>query len=312
MIGIKNIGVYIPQYRLSNFTKKEKFNINDSFIKERIGMLSLAKKKENETIIDMCVSAYKNLIRKEKININNIDVVIVITQNPYLKFPHMSAILQGELGFKQNTICFDINLGCSGYTYGLSILEMLLKTNNLHSGLIFTADSYSDIIDYNDKNTSLLFGDAATVSLLTNNPKYVIKGSSFGTDGSQYKHIMFKDNFLEMNGKEVFKFTSKVIPKEIIKLLYDNSLSVDDIDLFILHQGSKYIVDTIASQLKISNKIVPFKAKDYGNTVSSSIPILLSVELDNPVHNRLLLSSFGIGLSWGTIILNKVKEQNEI
>ena len=255
---------------------------------------------------DLCVKAYKNLLDKIDLDKNDIDCCIVVTQNPDFNIPHTSAIVHGKLDFPHECACFDISLGCSGYVYGLSNIISFMQSNNLKNGLLFTADPYSDIIDKDDKNTALLFGDGATVTYINNEAKFVPKDFRFGTDGSGYKELLCNEK-LYMNGRAVFNFTATTIPKHIHKILEQNNLEDQDIDKYILHQGSKYIVDTIRKRLKVSEDKVPFDMYEYGNTVSSSIPIILEKEMQKDQNKKLVISGFGVGLSWASAILEKIK-----
>ena len=303
MLGIKNIATYLPQRKVSNYDKKEKFELDDDFIENKIGVKSQCLKEDDEKASDLCVKAFANLVKKMNIDKETIDCCIVVTQNPDFNIPHTSAIVHGKLELSQECACFDISLGCSGYIYGLSNILAFMKNNGLKNGLLFTSDPYSEIIDHNDKNTDLIFGDGATVTYISEDPLYIPKDFSFGTNGQGYKEILCDDQ-LYMNGRAVFNFTATTIPKHIQKLLIKNDLEDSDIDRYILHQGSKYIVDTIRKRLKVDESKVPFDMYEYGNTVSSAVPIILEKELNNN-HQRLLLSAYGVGLSWGSTILEK-------
>ncbi len=303
MLGIKNIASYLPQKKVSNYDKKEKFELDDDFIENKIGVKFHCVKEDDEKASDLCVKAFENLVKKTNIDKGTIDCCIVVTQNPDFNIPHTSAIVHGKLELSQECACFDISLGCSGYIYGLSNILSFMKSNGLKNGLLFTSDPYSEIIDHDDKNTDLIFGDGASVTYISENPLYVPKDFSFGTNGKAYKEILCDDK-LYMNGRAVFNFTATTIPKHIQKLLVKNNLEDSDIDKYILHQGSKYIVDTIRKRLKVDESKVPFDMYEYGNTISSAVPIILEKEL-NSNHKRLLLSAYGIGLSWGSTILEK-------
>ena len=305
MLGIKEIASYLPERKISNYEKKEKFNIDDKFIEEKIGVRYHTLKEENEKASDLCIKAYENLIKKIDIKKEDIDCVVVVTQNPDFNIPHTSAILHGKLGLNKSCACFDISLGCSGYVYGLSIIISFMKYNHLKKGLLFTADPYSDIIDHNDKNTDLLFGDGATVTYISDNAKLIPIDFIFGTDGELYKELICQEK-LKMNGRAVFSFTATIVPKQIKDILEKNGLNDNDIDKYIIHQGSKYIVDTIRKRLKIDKKKIPFDILDYGNTISSSIPMILEKELENKNSKRFVISGFGVGLSWGSAILEKL------
>ena len=307
MIGIKEIAAYLPENKISNYDFLDKFGIDENFIKNKLGIEFRRKKAINQKSSDLCVEAFKKLEKKVNINKEEINCCVVITQNPDFNIPHTSAIVHKKLGLKENCACFDISLGCSGYVYGLSIIISFMKENNLKKGILFTADPYSEIIDENDKNTSLIFSDASTVTLIENNPKFYLKNSSFGTYGKEYEALIKKEH-LHMNGRAVFNFIVKKIPEEIRRILHRNNLKNDDIDLYLLHPGSKYIIDTIALRLKINRRNIPYEIYNYGNTVSSSIPIMLENRLDNDNIKRILISGFGVGLSWATAILERNKE----
>ncbi len=304
MLGIKNIASYLPQMKISNYDKKEKFELDDDFIENKIGVKAHALKEKDEKASDLCVKAFENLLEKENIDITKIDCCIVVTQNPDFNIPHTSAIVHGKLELSNNCACFDISLGCSGYVYGLSNIISFMKSNGLKNGLLFTADPYSEIIDKEDKNTFLIFGDGATVTYISEDALLVPKKFSFGTNGKDYQELICKDS-LYMNGRAVFNFTATTIPKHILELLEKNSLEDKDIDKYILHQGSKYIVDTIRKRLKVDEFKVSFDMYDYGNTVSSSIPIILEKEMLNTNNRRFLISGFGVGLSWASAIIER-------
>ena len=304
MLGIKEIASYLPKNKISNYDKKDKFKLDDNFIEQKLGVKYHLVKEEGDKTSDLCVKSFKNLALKLDIDISKIDCCIVVTQNPDFNIPHTSAIVHAKLNLASNCACFDISLGCSGYVYGLANIISFMQYNNLENGLLFTADPYSDIIDSDDKNTSLLFGDAATVTLIGKNAKFVTKDSMFGTDGSKYKGLMCSDK-LYMNGRSVFSFTATVIPKHITTILQKNNITDRDIDKYILHQGSKYIVDTIRKRLNVAKEKVVFDMYEYGNTVSSSIPIILEQEIKNKQNNRLLISGFGVGLSWASAIIER-------
>lgn len=306
MLGIEEIGSYIPEGRVSNYSKKECFDITDTFLEEKIGVKEISVKDTSEDTSDLCIKAFNNLTEKTSIDKEKIDVLIVVTQNPDTNIPHCSAIVHGKLGIAVHCACFDISLGCSGYVYALSVIQSMMKEHGFKRGLLFTADPYSKIIDPNDKNTSLLFGDAATVSLITENPKFVTGKFIFGTIGKLYKELECKDNKLFMNGRAVFNFAAKMVPHDIRKLLKSNDLSSDDIDKFIFHQGSKIIVDTLAKRLDLPGEKVVFDIFNYGNTVSSSIPLLLQNEFKNNKDQLLVICGFGVGLSLASTVLRRV------
>ena len=303
MIGIKNIGYYLPSTKRSNYQLKEKFEIDDHFIDEKIGIKYTTVKDDNEEASDLCVKAFENLQQENEIDINTIDCIIVVTQNPDYNLPHTSAIVHGKLFAPETCACFDVSLGCSGYVYGLSVIKGFMESNGMKNGLLFTADPYSKNINEDDKNTFLLFGDAASVTLLSEDCQYEINKFDFGTAGKDFKELLC-DEKISMNGRAIFNFAARKVPQSIKKAKKINAITDDEIDYVILHQGSKYIVDTLTRMIGMDETKVPFDAAEYGNTISSSIPIILNKELKKELKT-ILISGFGVGLSWASTILTK-------
>ncbi len=307
MIGIESIAVYLPEGYIDNIKRLEQFDLTEEFLKTKTGMMRLSRKGKEEETSDMCCSAVRSLMREKKFALEEIECLIVCTQNPDgYGLPHTSAIVHGKLGLPKDCAVFDISLGCSGYIYGLSVIKGFMLSNGFTRGILVTADPYSKVIDEQDKNTSLLFGDAATATLLSDRPKWAIGGFCFGSDGTHCLSINVnnKTKLFEMNGRAVFNFTATVVPGNISKTIEKNNLEKSKIDLFILHQGSRYIIDTLAKRMGLAPEKVVFGAGDYGNTVSSSVPIILANVGDVPRY--ILLSGFGVGLSWGSTVLTKI------
>ncbi|TLD88201.1 ketoacyl-ACP synthase III [Helicobacter sp. MIT 05-5294] len=304
MVGIEEIAGYIPQGRISNDELAKQYKLEENFIREKIGVINHSVMGVDETAMDMCLNAFKNL--QNKVNVENIDAVVVVTQNPDFKLPHLSAMLHKELEMSKSVACFDISLGCSGYVYGLSIMQSFMEANGFKRGLLFTADPYSRIVDKDDKDTSLLFGDGASVTLLSENAKFHSKRILFGTDGlAGWDSLICRNQKLEMNGRQVFSFAATEVPKQIQRLLEMEDMKIVDIDLFILHQGSRYIVKTIQKRLGVEESKVPYEIFDYGNTISSSIPLILANHLHNQNIKKVVLSGFGVGFSWASLVLIK-------
>ena len=221
--------------------------------------------------------------------------------------PHTSAIVHGKIGFSENCAAFDISLGCSGFVYGLAVIESLMKSHNMKNGLLFTADPYSKIIDEKDKNVAVLFGDASAVTYIGENPVFTTGKFTFGTRGVDYRHLICKEGKLEMNGREIFNFGARVIPEDINRVLKSNNIRIEQIDRFLLHQASKYIIDFLIKRIGLPSEKTPYVIQDYGNTISSSIPIMLKDILFDPKIKYVLISGFGVGLSWSSGILMRAR-----
>ena len=223
--------------------------------------------------------------------------------------PATSIVLQGRLGLPKATAAFDINLGCSGFVYGLFILKGFLEASGLKNGILVTSDPYSKIVDENDRITSMLFGDAATATWLGEEPDWSLDSVSYSTDGSGSEHLKVINKYLHMNGRQIFNFAATQVEPHIRQLLERENLYPEDIDLYCLHQGSAAILDVISKRFNnISQRFVK-DMRDTGNTVSSSIPLILEKVIYKENINRILISGFGVGLSMATAIISKIDKE---
>ena len=312
MIGIEALSVYIPNNSIDNRKRLEQFDITADFLEKKTGMIYVARRGESEDTSDMCCTVIERLLTQEDINREEIDCLVVCTQNPDgFGLPHTSAIVHGKMNLPVSCAVFDVSLGCSGYIYGLSIIKSFMEGNGFKKGLLVTADPYSKVLDETDKNTSLLFGDGATATLMTDTPKWEIGKFCLGSDGTQNQAIMVDSatRTLVMNGRGVFNFAATVVPGNITQTLEANGVGKDDISLFLLHQGSRFICTTLTKRLDLPENKVPFMAKNYGNVVSSSIPVMLAECLNHGPN--ILLSGFGVGLSWGSVVIKWVDQREK-
>jgi 3-oxoacyl-[acyl-carrier-protein] synthase-3 len=307
MRGIEAIAVYLPEQRASNRDLMEKFEVDASFLEDKIGVVHRAVRGVGEDTSDMALKALQKLLAETDTAPEDVQALIVVTQNPDTNLPHVSGLVHARAGLPPNCAAFDISLGCSGFVYGLSVMQSLLEANGLSRGVLVTCDPYSKIIDPEDKNTVLLFGDAATATLV--GPKPVLRTDTFefGTRGDLTGALVCRDGKLEMNGRDVFNFAATVVPKNIEKLLEKAQVDKQSIDRFLFHQGSAYIVETLRKRLGLPAEKVPLGIRDIGNTVSSSIPILLQRELADPAARTFVLCGFGVGLSWASCLSTRTE-----
>jgi 3-oxoacyl-[acyl-carrier-protein] synthase-3 len=305
MLGIKDIAIYIPSGRASNIDLLERFELDQAFLSDKIGVLERAVMGAEINTSDLAMVALEKLIEQQRLLRDEIDAIVVVTQNPDTNLPHVSALLHGRAKLSPKCAAFDVSLGCSGYVYGLSILQSFLAANGKSCGVLVTCDPYSKIIDPADKNTALLFGDAATATLIGPDPIYQCGPFTFGTQGDLTGVLACREGKLQMNGREVFNFAATAVPRDINGLLEAAGLAKDDVDCYIFHQGSRYIVETLAKRIGLNRDKVRADIKEIGNTVSSSIPILLQRELDNPSSKIIVLSGFGVGLSWSSCVCKR-------
>jgi 3-oxoacyl-[acyl-carrier-protein] synthase III len=306
-IGIKACKGYIPETTLENSIQAKEFDVEENFLAEKIGMLRLSRKLPSEETSDLAVKAVQNLLASTDLHRDQIECLVLVTQNPDgFGLPHTSAIIHRKLELSENCSVFDLSLGCSGFIHSLAIAKAYMDAQRIENGVIVTADPYSKIINSKDRNTALLFGDAACAIWLGKKPTWTVGPFDFGT-ASKYNSALLvcDDRRLKMNGREVFNFSAVNIPISVHRVLDRAGLTMDDVDMVLLHQGSRYIVNTIGQRLKVPEK-TPFFAKKYGNTVSSSIPLILERHIPDEV-NRIVACGFGVGLAWATTILERLK-----
>lgn len=315
---INRVEYYLPEKVIDCFDldkENPEWNLSTSLPKTGVRLLHHAAK--DETTLDMAHKAASKVVDGLEYLP---DTIIVCTQTPDQLIPHCSAMLQEKLGLPSSTLCFDISLGCSGYGYGLATAYGYLETGLSSRVLLVTADNYSKVIDPKNKKCYVLFSDGSSASILDRpNLKPVFH---FGTDGTRSKTITCKNSgvsvvtgdvaecpiekpYFDMDGYGVFQFTIGTIPNEMKKLLEKAGLELDDIDLFVLHQASKYVLDSIRKRLNISEEKLIIDLEEVGNTTSSTIPITLKRAEDAGKVKRgdkVFTFGFGIGLSWSGAI----------
>jgi len=315
-LGIEAIEYYLPSEMITAQELSERFGFDAEFIDSKIGIKQLYIAGE-QSVSDLAVNALEKLLAKKPELREDIDLLILCTQTPDNSLPQVSSQIQARCNLPTTVAAFDISLGCSGFVYGLSVTEAMLAQHDYKNAVLITAETYSHIIDDNDRNTKCLFSDAAAATLISGNGLLKTGKFRFGTNGKFFDSLIVKkgeqDNekaHLYMDGRAIFNFTASVIPDEIDKVCLINGVEKSAIDYFVLHQASKFVLETIAkkSGLKDSSRVVNYLPK-FGNTVSSSIPIALNelMNENDKAELNILISGFGVGLSWASTILRMEK-----
>jgi 3-oxoacyl-[acyl-carrier-protein] synthase-3 len=332
---IKAVSVYLPEKILTNEELNNEFPEWKVFKLSKVtGINTRHISAVDEISSDMACKAAEKLFVEHKINRKTIDFIMFCTQsNDYLT-PTTACILQKRLNIPTSCGAFDYNLGCTGYVYGLSIAKGLIESGSAKNILLLTAETITKYINPGDKSTRILFGDGATASLISSakeNSQSFIDRFIFGTDGRGYKNIILKyggarfplkdaitadltdkygniqneTNFY-MNGPAVFNFSIKIAPLAILQTLKKHKLKLDDVDIFVLHQANKIILDTIRQKLKLPREKFHLCIEDTGNTVSSTIPIALNDAINKGIiknGSTVMLVAFGVGYSWASCIV---------
>lgn len=292
-------------------------------ILDKTGILNRYISTAGETAVDLAFAAGKKLLGTIP-NIEEIDLLILVTQSSDYVLPTSACILQDRLGLPKNCMAFDVNLGCSGFVYALSIAGSLIESGVARKGLILCADTYTKYIGKNDRTCRPLFSDGAAATLVESSATDDMGPFELGTDGAGYDRLIVKHGgaresdrkadqvaaacrgSLEMSGSDVFLFTMRVVPPCINKLLDRTGLTLENIDLFVFHQASKLVIENLIRTLSLDKDKVFTNFENIGNTVSASIPIALK---DADTQGRLkegdtvMLVGFGVGLSWGATLI---------
>jgi 3-oxoacyl-[acyl-carrier-protein] synthase III len=317
---ISDIQYYLPSRLLSNeelVSDNPDWRMDD--IEKKTGIKNRYICEDSQTSKDIALLACEKLF-KNNIKRSEIDFLIVVTESPEYIAPAMSCDLQNILNLKTSVAAFDINLGCSGFVYGLMIADSILRANSYNNGILVCVDTYSKYISPNDRTCRPLFSDAASATLITSSRNKSVGPFELGTDGTGYqdlivqnsgtkKHTNIERNLLHMDGGAVFMFTMRTVPNVVNNLLKKEKYKIDDIDLFVFHQASKLVIDNIKRLLKLPEEKVYENYQLVGNTVSSSIPIALAQAKDD---NRLkkgsitMIVGFGVGLSWGATLIRYI------
>jgi len=317
MTFLSNLSYYIPKEDYSN--NKILKNKNRIKIIKKIGINRKFKTSANEFASDLSIKSIKKL-KFFKSKRKKIDFFINCTQSNDYILPGNSTYIQNKLSLNKIP-CIDLNMGCSGFVYSLCIAKSLIETNVAKCVLISTSDTYSKLIEIKNENVSSIFGDAAASCIVEKNDiKTSIGLFDLGSDGEGFRDLSVQnrglkkdfneENSLCMNGPAMFSFAIREVPKTINNTLKKNNLKKKDIDYFILHQANLYMLNSIREKLNIDKeKMLNFI--DYGNTTSSTIPIVLYEGIRSKKiksGNKVLICGFGLGASWSSTII-KVSQQ---
>lgn len=326
---IKAISYALPEKELTNEELVREFpEWSVDKIANKVGINKRFVAAEDETSADLAVKAAERLFEENpEIKKGSIDFVLFCTQSPDYFLPTSACVIQDRLGLPTSCGALDFNLGCSGYVYGLSLAKGLIFGGIANNVLLLTGETYSKFMHPKDKGNRTIFGDAGSATLISKDGFAEIGNFSLGTDGKGAENLMVKSggirhrdqvkdlnfdesgnpissDYLFMNGTEIFNFTIDAVPALVKDTLVKNSLSNEEIDGYVFHQANKFMINFLRKKLKISPDIFHIYMSEVGNTVSNTIPIVLTEKIkENALRGNILLAGFGVGYSWGGCVI---------
>lgn len=332
-IGISGISAAVPKHVVDNYAYTEYFEKED--VKEIVDKIGIKERRFADAATcssDLCFAAANKLIEDMKIDKSEIDLLIFVSQTPDYRMPATSILLQERLGLSKSTAAFDISLGCSAFIYGLSAVYAFMQTGGFRKALLLDGETRSRIYSPKDRKTAFLFGDGGVAAIIENGEQFGESYFSLNSDGSKESLIKInaggyrnpssvdtvKENIVDeygnirteehgyMSGADVFNFVLLEIPKDIKSLLEYSETDSTKIDFFVFHQANSYMNNYLAKKLKLDTTKVPTCIEKYGNTSSVSIPLTIVSELQRNLdgNKKMLLSGFGVGMSWASAIIN--------
>jgi len=315
------IAVHLPERIETNAQLKAEFpNWDLDLIYEKTGIASRHIAAEGECASDLAVHAAQGLFHQYDIDPRSIDFVLLCTQTPDYPLPTTACLLQSRLGLKTSVGALDFNLGCSGFVYGLSLADGLIQSGAARRVLLLTAETYSKYIHSGDRSLRTIFGDGAAATLVEAADEPTLWAFQFGTDGTgadtllvtkggarpeeqaiKPRHRQRWESALYMDGPSLINFTVAAIPSLVTNILTSAKLTDSDIDLYLFHQATLKMLDQLRDRMGISSERLPIVLEHVGNTVSSTIPILIdTLRKDGRLKRGMknMLVGFGVGWSW--------------
>ncbi|EJR56992.1 MULTISPECIES: beta-ketoacyl-ACP synthase III [Bacillus cereus group] len=304
-VGILGIGRYVPEKVVTNHDLEKIVDTSDEWIRTRTG---IAERRIADDTIDtsyMAVEASKKALEDAGVSGEDIDLILVATVTPDRSFPAVACVIQEAIGAK-HAAAMDLSAACAGFMYGMITAQQFIQTGTYKNILVVGSDKLSKIVDWNDRNTAVLFGDGAGAIVMgaVSEGKGVLS-FELGADGSGGKHL-YQDEYVMMNGREVFKFAVRQLGDSCLRVLEKAGLTKEDVDFLVPHQANIRIMESARERLNLPKEKMSMTIEKFGNTSASSIPIAMVEELQNgriQDGDLIILVGFGGGLTWGAVAL---------
>lgn len=331
-VGITALSAAVPKRVINNYEYTEFFPADE--VKEVVDKIGVFERRFTDTDTcssDLCFAAAEKLLSDNNIDRSEIDLLVFISQTPDYRMPATSIILQHRLGLPNSTIAFDINLGCSAFIYGMSVVYAMMERSGLRKALILDGETRSKVYSPKDRRTAFIFGDAGVAALVERDEKFGESTFSLNSDGSRENLIKIdaggyrnpssvetlkekvvdeygnirSDEQAYMNGGDVFTFVNREVPRDIKNTLEYTQRDKDSFDFLVFHQANNFINTHVAKKLKLDMDKIPSTIEKFGNTSSVSVPLTIVSELKDKMagEKSLLLSAFGVGMTWATAVV---------
>jgi 3-oxoacyl-[acyl-carrier-protein] synthase III len=325
-ISITGLGWHVPERVITNEELAKMVDTSDEWIVERTGIRERRVAAPDEAMTDVALPACRQALAAAGVDAGDLDLIVVATVTPDSMFPTTSALIADELG-APDAAAYDLLAGCTGFMYALAQAYGMVAAGLSQKALVVGGDVLSKIVDWHDRSTCVLFGDGAGAVVLEHVDRGGFRGFELGADGAGGIHLQLPaggsrlpateqtlaagQHFVQMNGREVFKFATRVLVSSAEKVLAECGLTVDDVDVYVPHQANVRIIDHAVKKLGIAPERVVVNVDRYGNTSSGSIPLALA---DAAADGRLrpgqvvLMTGMGAGLTWGSGVIEWTQE----
>jgi len=319
--NITSIGKFLPDKVLNNSVFEDYLDTTDEWIISRTGIKERRRLENGKASSFMAIKAIEDLFDKTNISPNQIDAIIVATITPDMVFPSTACIIQNHFKI-DNCWGYDLSAACSGFLFGLETGDSLIKSKKYDKVIVVGVDKMSSILDYDDRNTCVLFGDGAGAVLLEPSKNHGILDCKLGIDGVGAKYLNMpaggslnpatketvknKMHFVKQSGAAVFKSAVKGMFEITNQIMKSNHITNDNLKLFIAHQANKRIIDATAKKMKLNSEQVMINIDKYANTTAASIPLALCDAYEQrkmEVNDHIILTAFGAGFTWGSCLI---------
>ena len=301
-IKILGTGHYVPNQIVNNHDLEKIVDTSDEWIVSRTGIKE-RRKVHYETTHEMAYLASKNALKEAKIDASEIDLIVVATITENQKTPAVANFVAGLLGIEDDVMSFDLNAACTGFVYALEVAASLIQQPKYRKALVIGAETLSNVLDYTDRNTCILFGDGAGAVVIEKGKENQL-GYFYNTSRPDMTSTLDVGKFIKMDGRKVFLFAVEVIEKSILKVLEDAHLTLEDIDHIIPHQANERIILAVSKSMNVSMDKFVMNIASYGNTSAASIPLTLSeYKKKHSKTKTLIFVGFGGGFTYGAAIV---------